>query len=234
MSSTTAQQGSYKKSGDKRGDLFPPLQGAVSVFAIYRSQRIVVCRHGKGANADGAALLGLGYGDVELVIGCGVLHALDCQEPALGSFVALGLNGGLNSKRNGSSSCQSQTAQHHQVRPLAECRGRCGGAADKLNKVRREINSPIEPLASRVVPVPVLDIEEQIICHLEAHSQLTRSVLGRAVAAAVVDAPEALGFYAQVQCESFSWDAPLGRSCDVAFTTIATSGQPTNTEMGMA
>lgn len=229
MSSTTAQQGVHHRSRDKRGDLFPPLQGAETVLAIYRSQRIVVCGHGEGADAYRAALLSLSYHDVELVIGRCVLDSLDCQEPALGSFVALGLHGRLNSKRNCSSSCQGQTAQHYQVRPLAECSSRRRGATDKLNKVRREINSPIEPLASRVVPVPVLDIEEQIICHLEAHSQSARNVLGPAVAAVVVDAPEALGFYAQVQCGSFSWDAPLGHSCYVALTTIATSGQPTNT-----
>jgi hypothetical protein len=32
----------------------------------------------------------------------------------------------------------------------------------------------------------------------------------------------------------FSWDVPQSWSCDVAASTIATSGQPTNTETGIA
>ncbi len=234
MTDNTAQFSADSRSSHKRGDLFPPLQRAETVLAIDRSERVVVCRHGKRTNADWTALLSLRYRDVELVIRCSVLQALQSQEAALRSLVALGLHSRLNSKRYGSSSRKGQPTQHNQVRPLAKSRSRCCRAPYKLNKVRREINAPIETLAGRVVPVPVLDVEKQIICHLEAPSQSARTVLGLAAAAAAADAPEALGFCVRVQCGSFSWGAPLDRSCYFALTAIATSGQPTNTEKGTA
>lgn len=206
-------------------------------FTPHGAHCSVVGRQLQRADANRATGLCFGNSFVQLLIRPFNLLALNRKKRTFTAFVTFCFDARLHRKGNGSAHGECHAACDNQHGATSKGCGRSSRPSDQLNKVGAKVNALVEAFAGRVVPVAVLDIEQQVVgSHFNfsvCAGQAKAASSAEVVAAAVVGAVAAPAFSPR-RVHKFSWASCVGNGGWVALSTLARIGKPANCQIGGA